>query len=78
LNSAAHNKPRMIKECLPELLPALYNETNVKMELVREVEMGPFKHIVDDGLDLRKAAFEWFVIFGIFLLLGFGNFGQNQ
>lgn len=58
LNSAAHNKPRMVKECLPALLPALYEETKVKQELVREVEMGPFKHTVDDGLDLRKAAFE--------------------
>uniref|UniRef100_A0A914C839 TATA-binding protein interacting (TIP20) domain-containing protein n=1 Tax=Acrobeloides nanus TaxID=290746 RepID=A0A914C839_9BILA len=58
LNSAAHNKPKLIRECLTQLLSSLYSETSVKPELVHEVEMGPFKHTVDEGLDLRKAAFE--------------------
>jgi len=58
LNSAAHNKPSLVRDLLKDLLPHLYNETQKRKELVREVEMGPFKHEVDDGLDLRKAAFE--------------------
>ncbi|XP_061708687.1 cullin-associated NEDD8-dissociated protein 1 isoform X1 [Cydia pomonella] len=57
-NSAAHNKPSLIRDLLPSVLPTIYQETKVKKELIREVEMGPFKHSVDDGLDLRKAAFE--------------------
>ncbi|XP_035780587.1 cullin-associated NEDD8-dissociated protein 1-like [Anopheles albimanus] len=57
-NSAVHNKPSLVRDLLPELLPQLYSETKVKKELIREVEMGPFKHTVDDGLDIRKAAFE--------------------
>ena len=80
-NSAAHNKPSLIRDllrgkfefwfheknskknnniylCFLETLPQLYNETQKRKELIREVEMGPFKHEVDDGLDLRKAAFE--------------------
>ncbi|XP_050436438.1 cullin-associated NEDD8-dissociated protein 1 [Adelges cooleyi] len=57
-NSAAHNKPSLIRDLLDTVLPKLYAETIVKKELIREVEMGPFKHTVDDGLDIRKAAFE--------------------
>ena len=43
---------------LKSVLPHLYKETEKRKDLIREVEMGPFKHEVDDGLDLRKAAFE--------------------
>ncbi|XP_023667069.1 cullin-associated NEDD8-dissociated protein 2 [Paramormyrops kingsleyae] len=57
-NSAAHNKPALIRGLLSSVLPFLYNETQIRKELIREVEMGPFKHTVDDGLDVRKAAFE--------------------
>lgn len=53
-NSAAHNKPSLIRDLLTQLQPRLYEETRVRKELIREVEMGPFKHTVDDGLDLRK------------------------
>ncbi|GLJ25166.1 hypothetical protein SUGI_0481390 [Cryptomeria japonica] len=58
LSTAAHNKPNLIKGLLPELLPLLYDQTVVKQELIRTVDLGPFKHTVDDGLELRKAAFE--------------------
>lgn len=59
LNSAAHNKPALVRDLLPDLLPAVYEETKLRKELIKEVEMGPFKHQVDEGLDLRKCAFEW-------------------
>ncbi|KAL7274746.1 hypothetical protein RUND412_002334 [Rhizina undulata] len=58
LNSAAHNKPHLILPHLERLLPLVYRETVVRPELVREVMMGPFKHKVDDGLEVRKSAFE--------------------
>ncbi|XP_021104475.1 cullin-associated NEDD8-dissociated protein 2 isoform X2 [Heterocephalus glaber] len=57
-NSAVHNKPSLVRDLLDTILPLLYQETKVRRDLIREVEMGPFKHTVDDGLDMRKAAFE--------------------
>ncbi|KAK0635807.1 armadillo-type protein [Bombardia bombarda] len=57
-NSASHNKPELILPHLNQLMPYVMNETVVKPELVREVQMGPFKHIIDDGLEVRKAAYE--------------------
>nr|XP_027787662.1 cullin-associated NEDD8-dissociated protein 2 isoform X2 [Marmota flaviventris] len=56
--SAVHNKPSLVRDLLQDILPLLYQETKIRRDLIREVEMGPFKHTVDDGLDVRKAAFE--------------------
>ncbi|CAL8068437.1 unnamed protein product [Calicophoron daubneyi] len=67
LNTAAHHRPSLIRPLLnmplgqggnSTLLTLLYGETVIRKELIREVEMGPFKHQEDDGLDLRKCAFE--------------------
>ncbi|PRP86551.1 HEAT repeat-containing protein [Planoprotostelium fungivorum] len=58
LNFIAHNKAILIREVLSTYLPALYGESKIKPELIREVDLGPFKHRVDDGLEIRKAAYE--------------------
>ncbi|KAG8930309.1 hypothetical protein FRC03_000633 [Tulasnella sp. 419] len=58
LNAAARNKPNLIREHLSALMPLLYAETAQKKELIRIVEMGPWKHRVDDGLEARKTAYE--------------------
>ncbi|PTB69447.1 TIP120-domain-containing protein [Trichoderma citrinoviride] len=58
LNSAAHNKPDLILPHLGELLPFVLSESVIKKELIREVQLGPFKHKVDDGLEVRKSAYE--------------------
>ncbi|TPX36593.1 hypothetical protein SmJEL517_g01294 [Synchytrium microbalum] len=58
LNAAAHTKPHLIRESLGTLLPLLYSETKVDESLIHTVEMGPFKHKVDDGLEIRKSAYE--------------------
>lgn len=54
LNSAAHNKPDLILPHLGELMPFVLTESVIKPELIKEVMLGPFKHMVDDGLEVRK------------------------
>ncbi|KAI1500564.1 cullin binding protein CanA [Biscogniauxia marginata] len=58
LNSATHNKPELVLPHLSELTPYIMAESVIKPELIREVQMGPFKHQVDDGLEVRKSAYE--------------------
>ncbi|KAF2434064.1 cullin-associated NEDD8-dissociated protein-like protein [Tothia fuscella] len=58
LNSATHNKSELILPHMGQLLPLAMKETVPRPELMREVQMGPFKHKVDDGLEIRKSAYE--------------------
>ena len=54
LNSATNNKPAIILPNLSQLLPLVMKESFINPILIREVQMGPFKHKVDDGLGIRK------------------------
>lgn len=58
MNSAARTKPHLIREHLPTLLPGLYKESHINPVLIRTVQMGPWTHKVDDGLETRKTAYE--------------------
>jgi cullin-associated NEDD8-dissociated protein 1 len=54
--AAAHHHPLFILPFVKApILPALLSATEIKLE--RVVDLGPFKHKVDDGLPLRKAAY---------------------
>lgn len=59
LHSAARNKPRLVLNNLPQLIPYVIAASEVDSTLIREVQMGPFKHKVDDGLEMRKVSFAW-------------------
>lgn len=39
------------------MFPVLYFEMIPRKDLMREMDLGPFKHKVDTGLELRKGAF---------------------
>ena len=58
LGSRACSTPAQVRDRLPQLLPLLYTQTEVVEQLVRIIDLGPFKVSVDDGLDLRKSAYE--------------------
>ena len=60
LNSAIHNKPELIHSSLPQVISLVMQDTYIKTELIREVQMGPFKHKVDDGLEVRKVSYSIF------------------
>ena len=60
LNAATQNKASLVLPHLSQLLPLVVKESEPNPALVREVQMGPFKHKVDDGLEIRKVRTHWF------------------
>lgn len=58
LHAAANSCPDLIVQRATLVLSFLYEATVVREDLKRKVLMGPFTVVQDDGLDLRKNAFE--------------------
>jgi cullin-associated NEDD8-dissociated protein 1 len=55
INSAAHHQGSLISHLVPEFFGLLCDI--MQLQLKRVVDLGPFKHTVDDGLPLRKVAY---------------------
>lgn len=57
--SAVHHTPQLVVGLMREqILPQIYELVQLNME--RTINLGPFKHTVDDALPLRKAALSIF------------------
>ena len=58
INSLAHSHFSLLLPYFSSILPVLYADTKLNPSLIRVVDLGPFKHKVDDGAPIRKAAFQ--------------------
>jgi len=50
--------PEVLKDYVAKILNILLSHTEHRPDLMKTVDLGPFKHSVDEGIALRKAAFE--------------------
>ena len=57
INAIVHNQPTVVRGDVQLLHKMAISETAIKPELITEVDLGPFKHKVDEGIPIRKAAY---------------------
>jgi cullin-associated NEDD8-dissociated protein 1 len=57
LTAIIHSQPSVVRGDLEQLHKVTIFETHIKPELITEVDLGPFKHKVDEGIPIRKAAY---------------------
>mmetsp|Transcript_25555 Transcript_25555/g.22579 ORF Transcript_25555/g.22579 Transcript_25555/m.22579 type:complete len:433 (+) Transcript_25555:2434-3732(+) len=57
INTMVYNIPKSIQHVGSQFTDSLNDLCKFKPELVKEIELGPFKHKVDEGLGLRTSAF---------------------
>lgn len=57
IHSNWHSMKSDLRPCVGEILNFALQETRIRKDLIQEVDLGPFKHKVDKGLPMRKAAF---------------------
>ena len=58
LSLAAHTKLSLVKNVLGDCLSPLLEQTKPDESLIRTIDLGPFKHKIDDGLEQRKSAYD--------------------
>eukprot|EP00297_Palpitomonas_bilix_P024362 CAMPEP_0113903254 /NCGR_PEP_ID=MMETSP0780_2-20120614/22400_1 /TAXON_ID=652834 /ORGANISM="Palpitomonas bilix" /LENGTH=1202 /DNA_ID=CAMNT_0000896343 /DNA_START=1 /DNA_END=3609 /DNA_ORIENTATION=- /assembly_acc=CAM_ASM_000599 len=58
LQAVASHVPSLIRDQRDAIMPQVYSLTVKDTSLLRVVNLGPFNHTIDDGLECRKAAFE--------------------
>lgn len=57
LTAITHAKPEVVRVESATILKHAISKTLIDDSLIKEVDLGPFKHKIDDGIPIRKAAF---------------------